>query len=689
MNCRLPLSLCVALCSLFAAAAETSIGWRGDGTGCYPGTQPPVEWSRKSKGIARTLLTQAKKPVGESLENAKPMRDGAIRQWLGIGPFSAGDAALDHEQIPGEDQLQPDEGEKVGERAWKSINIIGDKDEANSYNTTALNWVNLRAVLNVNPGELGYAHAYVYAQEPGTVKAIVDHMQGLKVRVNGKPVYTNPGGQVAYWGANNDVYWLKTFTPVPRSATFQFNLVKGWNRLLFKCVHSPDNCQFNVRITDPLPSEYETKNIVWTTTLPGFANAMPVIVGDKVFVTSEPDELVCINKQDGRILWKKSYGHYETLTDDDRKAHPIITEKIDPLAKLLSQTEDPDRKMGLRKQIRDLLLTIDKEKYAQQIVKHQPIVGYCTPTPCSDGKFIYTISGNGVAACFDLDGNPAWITYAHPQFKSRAGGWESHGYPASPVLIDNKFIFHLCYLVALDAKTGKEIWRADTDGGHPSPDVINESLWAAKVGATPVVGTPYGLFYNATNGQQIWQALSKQFLTAPRLCRFDNAPFFLLRGTSIQTMPDSTLKDVSTEIGAAHGITLDIGGMILSSPLYHDGLMYAVSSLGNLAVADASTGKQLYEKKLDLEPFLFWNGAGVCASLALAGNNIYVMDNRGHTIVFKPGRQFEQLARNTIEDNFPRRIPDDAQELTQSTPAFEGTRIYIRGEENLYCIGEK
>lgn len=677
-----------------SAPGAKIVGWRGDGTGCYPDATPPVEWSRKSQGIARGLLTQAKKPAGESIDGAKPMLDGVIRQWLVVGPFTAADPAkaLDQEQIAGEDKVGSDQGDKVGELAWQIAGVVGDKDDVNQYNTVSLNWVYLKGSLSMEAGQVGYAHSYVYAKEAGMVKVIIDHAGALKVRANGKVVYDQPKSQVVYGAANNDVYWLQSFIPIPRSVTFQMDLVKGWNRLLFKGVCALDRgCQFNARFADPLPAKYETKNILWTTTLPGFANAMPVIVGDKIFVTSEPDELVCVNKKDGKVLWKRSYSHYDTLTAQDRLAHPIIAEKIDPLVKKLGQTEDADEKLALRKQIRDAMMTIDKVKYALRVVKHLPIVGYCTPTPCSDGKFVYTISGNGVAACFDLDGKPQWIRHAHAEFKGRQGGWASHGHPSSPVLIDNKFIFHLDYVVALDVRTGKEIWRADTDGGNATPDVINGSLWATMDGGTPVVGTAGGLFYNANNGQPTWEEFAKLCRESGQYVHSDSRPCFLIKGNpgGIVPMAGATKEYVAAEKRPAQIDRTYTGGMLLSSPLCHEGLIYMVNMTGGMTVMDAKTGATVYTKKLDLNPYMFWNGSGVCASVALGGKNIYVMDNRGNTIVFKPGRQFEQVARNTIEDNLPRRIPDNPQELTQSTPAFDGGCIYIRGEENLYCIGEK
>ena len=72
----------------------------------------------------------------------------------------------------------------------------------------------------------------------------------------------------------------------------------------------------------------------------------------------------------------------------------------------------------------------------------------------------------------------------------------------------------------------------------------------------------------------------------------------------------------------------------------------------------------------------------VAASIVLAGSHLYIMDNRGTTVVVKLGRTFKQVAMNTLEHL----NTENRQEITNSTPIFEGKRMYYRGEENLYCI---
>ncbi len=44
--------------------------------------------------------------------------------------------------------------------------------------------------------------------------------------------------------------------------------------------------------------------------------------------------------------------------------------------------------------------------------------------------------------------------------------------------------------------------------------------------------------------------------------------------------------------------------------------------------------------------------------------------------MLKPGREFQEVARNTLEPFY-------------ASLVFSGTRLYVRGQTNLYCIGNK
>ena len=62
-----------------------------------------------------------------------------------------------------------------------------------------------------------------------------------------------------------------------------------------------------------------------------------------------------------------------------------------------------------------------------------------------------------------------------------------------------------------------------------------------------------------------------------------------------------------------------------ASPVYHDGLIYAVTRKGVLRVIDATNGTVVYRKKLGLKRTRY-------PSVTLAGNTIYISGEKSPTI---------------------------------------------------------
>jgi hypothetical protein len=138
------------------------------------------------------------------------------------------------------------------------------------------------------------------------------------------------------------------------------------------------------------------------------------------------------------------------------------------------------------------------------------------------------------------------------------------------------------------------------------------------------------------------------------------------------------------------------------SPLYYEGLVYCLSNWGKLVVFDAqaTTAKNaiIYVQNL---PFDFKNpkhrktyGCGIGASPAVAGKHLYLIDNAGCTLVLEPGRQYKLVAKNNLDHVQEagweeKHWNDHYHEVTLASPIFEDNRIYVRGEQFLYCIGDK
>ncbi|MGB2824528.1 MAG: hypothetical protein WBF17_26370, partial [Phycisphaerae bacterium] len=124
------------------------------------------------------------------------------------------------------------------------------------------------------------------------------------------------------------------------------------------------------------------------------------------------------------------------------------------------------------------------------------------------------------------------------------------------------------------------------------------------------------------------------------------------------------------------------------SPVIHEGVYYGIDQYGVCYAVDLKTGKTLYGRDGGFDELHHYNAIGVGASVALGGRHLYAMDNQGTCVVYEPGPLFKPVAVNRIETVIRRDWPTPPQEiLSNAAPVFEGRRIYIRGEQYLYCIG--
>lgn len=451
----------------------------------------------------------------------------------------------------------------------------------------------------------------------------------------------------------------------------------------------------------------EGRNIIWSARLPGIAVSSPIIVGPRIFLTVEPHDLVCLEKQSGKIMWLHSCPEFEGVSEEDRKANPAFAEKCAPLyAQLEKANADAvaalnnnggkgadgalQKRKDLAKQLYDATLAIDKKAYERYWA--QAVFGFAGQTPTSDGKHVCAFFTTGVSACFDLDGNRKWIS------RGRGGGSE-HGNFASPILIANRLVVWAYELKAYDVETGKVAWANPAKGNN-----TYGSLFRLQVGGEPVAGFQCGYFARAKDGKAIWgdnifgdsvetpiveNGLIYANVGYPRNSEGLGFKAFKIPASAEGGKPAAafTFKtewpadQVPVEKGKS-----DFDRGYAASPLYVDGLIYRMTEGGGLIVNDATTGALVYTKVLPMKPITkYWDWGGASASPTLAGKYIYLIDNQGTTVVIQPGREYKEVAKNVVEDT------SDGKQQSQNlaTPVFEGTRLYYRAPGCLYCIGEK
>lgn len=153
---------------------------------------------------------------------------------------------------------------------------------------------------------------------------------------------------------------------------------------------------------------YATRNILWAAPLPNNGVSSPIIVGNRIYVTTEPSDLVCLDKATGRILWIRSNPAFEALTAEEKKAHPAVAQTLVPLlpelarlnaevveelngqlpAAAASAAKAPAgpllKKRELEKKINEAQLAVDKKLFGTNWA--QAVFGFAGQTPTSDGK---------------------------------------------------------------------------------------------------------------------------------------------------------------------------------------------------------------------------------------------------------------------------------------------------------------
>ena len=345
-----------------------------------------------------------------------------------------------------------------------------------------------------------------------------------------------------------------------------------------------------------------TRNVAWATPMPSWSNSTPVITGDRLFICSEPATLLCLRVSDGKIFWQRENG----------------TQQLDP-------------------------------PVASDLPRAHNANGYSSPTPVTNGQFVYVMFGNTVAAGYDLDGNRRWIR----SVDSPVHKW---GHSSSPALASGVVAVLVKDLVGLDASTGQPKWRVPSKQSWGSPV-------ATQIGDTAVFVTPNGQIVRAADGKVLWDELGVVEYCSPVIV--DGVLYYIQKHSVALKLPDSI--DGQPQELWRQKIK---GDRHYASPLVHDGLIWAVSRGEFLTVLDAATGEKVDTRQLDLgEP----KRNSAYPSITLGGQNVFIGSESGTTIVLELGREFQQVARNTLAQH-------------RSSPVFVGGRMYVRTTGHLYCI---
>ena len=603
------------------------------------------------------------------------MSDGVVREWLILGPvpFSK-DNKIDKEAIPGEAAISPAADQKTEFGIWKSVKLDGA-------------YLDFATLLATKPGEaVAFICTRIYSETGGSFRLNLTTTGGARIFLNGKagPAY---------------------------NGRIRVDLAKGWNRLLLKVASGATGMGpswYAVPVFHALtPPTCEESGIAWHTALPGVFAAFygggegvsaPIIVGDHIYMTSEPFDLVCLAKADGKLLWIRRASYFEAATDGEKKKPEYkdadtIAARLDAVNAAIVAGPATGKmygeKTGLERDLQKAMKAVDPEKYALGTV---PDIGYSGFTPTSDGRRIYTWSSSGLVGCCDLDGKLLWTQIARlPDVE--------HGLSSSPLLVGGKIVIFNRDLVAFDASSGAPAWATPIvahEGVNPGQP--HGSPVAAAVGGVPIIAMANGCFYRASDGKKLYGPKEGGMQSVPSPVVEGSAVYQMTSGRDLCVFPlpremadplPLEMRKIPVDISA---FPIHYLPWHLSSPVIHEGLAYVVNNSAVFSVIDLAEGKVLYQKLLDLDVFQAVNeGAarGIGASLTLAGKYLYIQGNSGTTLVLAPGRTYREVAKNTIENVVMVGHWAERQERFMANPVADGKRLYLRGESGLWALGPK
>jgi hypothetical protein len=406
---------------------------------------------------------------------------------------------------------------------------------------------------------------------------------------------------------------------------------------------------------------------------------------------AEPDELLCIDKHSGKILWTAANNYYEALTLLERRANPAFRTRVDPLLTELKRESDFVKRLRLRTRIQRVLTEIDSRRFAWRadghFESHFGIVGFTTPTPVSDGQHVWVWCGNGVAACYDQQGNRKWITRVPADELS---------YASSPALAGGTLAVFLHKLIGLDSQTGKVRWQ------QKKIKYNTAAILAARIAGVPVFVSQRGDVIRARDGQLLYSERGSSGSSdtgwAPSVILGDviYQPKFGVGHLNVldftgargdQWKPQRQDIEVPTD-RLFNGKSVD--RMTAGSPLVVDSMAYLVDMYSTFYAVDLKASKMLYSRDTGLRGVFHYNALPLAASATLVGKHIVIEDNQGTALVLQPGHEFRQVEKNQLATQLDRYWPIPAQETVgYSPPVADGDRLYIRGERYLYCIGKK
>jgi outer membrane protein assembly factor BamB len=406
-----------------------------------------------------------------------------------------------------------------------------------------------------------------------------------------------------------------------------------------------------------LPDRWDGKtgeNILWRTPIPGLAHSSPVVWGNKIFVTT------AVSTDPKATFRPGLYGDGDASKDRSRQRWMIYA---------------IDKNNGK--------IVWERVAYQGEPIDKRHIKStYANSTPATDGRIVVAWFGSQGVHAYDVNGRFLWKVDLG---RLDLGAYDIPTYewgPASSPIIWNNLVILQCdtqtdsFLLALDARTGKTVWKTDREE-LPS--------WGTPTVATTSTGPE--LVTNASNfirgydprtGKELWRLGGSSKITAPTPIFADGLfvvvsgrgperPIFVVRPNA---HGDLTLPDGNSN-SEAIAWSRTGRGSYMPTPLVYNGTLYVLGNNGLFDAYNLKTGEEVYRQRLPLV------GSGFSASPVASDGKIYLSNEDGEILVIAAGDKFAHLSTNSMG------------ELLMATPALSDGVMYVRSAASLFAIGRK
>jgi outer membrane protein assembly factor BamB len=284
--------------------------------------------------------------------------------------------------------------------------------------------------------------------------------------------------------------------------------------------------------------------------------------------------------------------------------------------------------------------------------------GFAAATAVTDGQRVAAIFATGDLIVVDRDGRRLWA-------RNLGVPSNPYGHSSSLQLHRGRVLvqydhFGKARLLGLDAASGTTLWEQTREvrASWASPILVRAGQRIVAV----LNAEPFAEAFDAETGEKLWSLKCMGGEVAP-------SPAYS-NGLAFVTTDYVTLAAIRLSGAQAGTIAWETTEELpdVSSPLAVDGLLFVATAAGVISCYEVATGKLHWRQETE---------EGYYSSPVAAAGCVYLVDRKGKTRIFKAAPTYTPVAECALG------------EAVVGTPAVAGGRLYLRGVEQLYCIGAK